>query len=111
MLTNAQIAELLARAAESAERGTNRERALGRASRAAFFWSIEASDLVERDRPLTELRSVGPWLEGIILGWLLDPDLEPPEPPALRQGFLTMSEVRRTVDAHPDWMETLRADL
>src|SRR5438034_8533413 len=67
MLTNAQLAELLARAAESELRGTNRERALARASRAAFFWPIEASDLIERDQPLTELRSVGPWLAGIIL--------------------------------------------
>jgi histidinol phosphatase-like PHP family hydrolase len=111
MLTNAQIAELLARAAEAAERGTNRERALARASRAAFFWPVEASELIERDRPLTELRAVGPWLAGIILGWLLDPDLEPPEPPPLRRGFLTMAEVRRTVDAHPDWVGSLRADL
>jgi histidinol phosphatase-like PHP family hydrolase len=111
MLTNAQLAELLARAAESELRGTNRERALARASRAAFFWPIEASDLIEQDRPLTELRSVGPWLAGIILGWLRDPELEPPDPPALRQGFLTMSEVRRTVDAHPDWVGALRADL
>jgi histidinol phosphatase-like PHP family hydrolase len=111
MLTNAQLAELLARAAESEVRGTNRQRALARASRAAFFWPIEASELIEQDRSLTELRSVGPWLAGIILGWLLDPELEPPDPPALRQGFLTMSEVRRTVDAHPDWLGTLRADL
>jgi histidinol phosphatase-like PHP family hydrolase len=111
MLTNAQIAELLAQAAESAERGTNRERALGRASRAAFFWPLEASELLEQDRPLTELRSVGPWLAGIILGWLLDPALEPPEPPEVRRGFLTMSEVRRTVDAHPNWLTELRADL
>src|SRR6266540_2557980 len=45
MLTNAQIAELLARAAEEAEPGSNRERALGRASRAAFFWPVEAARL------------------------------------------------------------------
>ena len=111
MLTNAQLGELLARAAEEAERGTNREKALGRASRAAYFWPEEASGLVEHDRSLTELSSVGPWLAGVIGGWMADPNLEPPEPPEVRQGFLTMAEVRATVDAHPDWMRGLRADL
>ena len=111
MLTNAQIAELLAHAAEEAEPGGNRERALGRASRAAFFWPMEASWLLHQDRSLTELRSVGPWLAGVITGWLVDPSTDPPEPPELRRGFLTMSEVRQTIDAHPDWMPSLRADL
>jgi DNA polymerase (family 10) len=111
VLTNAQIAELLARAAEQAEPGSNRQKALGRASRAAFFWPIEARRLLEEDRPLTELRSVGPWLSGVITGWLLDDTTEPPEPPDLRRGFLTMSEVRQTIDEHPEWMRSLRADL
>jgi DNA polymerase (family 10) len=110
MLTNAQIAELLARAAEEAEPGSNREKALGRASRAAFFWPLEASRLLEEDRSLADLRSVGPWLAGIIGGWLAA-EVEPPEPPEIRQGFLTMSEVRETVDEHPGWMRGLRADL
>lgn len=111
MLTNAQLAELMARAAEEAKPGSHRQKALARAARAAFFWPIEASSLVEQDRPLNELRSVGPWLAGVIAGWLLDPEIEPPESPALRQGFLTMSEVRQTVDQHPDWIGGLRADL
>jgi histidinol phosphatase-like PHP family hydrolase len=111
MLTNAQIAELLARAAEEAEPGSNREKALGRASRSAFFWPVEASRLLEEERPLTELGSIGPWLAGIMGGWLSNPEIEPPEPPQIRSGFLTMSEVRETIDSHPDWMRGLRADL
>jgi len=111
VLTNAHIAELLARAAEEADPGSNREKALGRASRAAFFWPLEAGWVVEHDRTLTELRSVGPWLAGVIAGWLQDEDIEPPEPPELRRGFLTMSEVRQTIEEHPDWMSALRADL
>lgn len=111
MLTNAHIAELLALAAEEAERGSNRQRALGRASRAAFFWPVEASSLLQQDRTLTELRSVGPWLAGVITGWLLDPGIEPPEPPVLRRGFLTMSQVRETIERNPDWISELRADL
>jgi histidinol phosphatase-like PHP family hydrolase len=111
MLTNAQISELLARAVADQIPGSNRERALGRASRAAFFWPVEAASLLEEGRPLTELRSVGPWLAGIISGWLEDEDLEPPAPPELRMGFLTMAEVRRTIEGHPEWMHGLRADL
>jgi histidinol phosphatase-like PHP family hydrolase len=101
----------LARAAEEAESGSNREKALGRASRAAFFWPVEASRLLEEGRPLTDLKSVGPWLAGIIGAWLSDREIEPPEPPEIRRGFLTMSEVRETIDAHPDWISALRADL
>ncbi len=111
MLTNAEISELLARAVADAIPGTNRERALGRASREAFFWPVEAASLLEEGRPLTELPSVGPWLAGIITGWLADEDLEPPAPPELRRGFLTMSEVRETIERHPDWVRDLRADL
>src|SRR6266540_7399277 len=111
MLTNAQIAELLARASEEAEPGSHRGRALGRASRAAFFWPVEAARLLQQDRPLTELRSVGPWLAGVITGWLLDPMIEPPDPPELRRGYLTMSEVRQTIECQPDWIPALRADL
>jgi putative hydrolase len=111
MLTNAQISELLARAAEDEEPTGHRQKALGRAARAAFFWPVEASSLVEDDRSLTELPSVGPWLARIIGAWLDDQSIDPPEPPALRRGFLTLAEVRETIAGHPGWMSELRADL
>ena len=110
-LTNAELSELLARAAEGEEAGGNRERALRRASRAAFFWPVEAWSLVEADRSLTELPSVGPWLARTILGWLLDPSIEAPEPPPLRRGYLTLAEANATLQRNPEWMEELRADL
>src|SRR5947199_177919 len=74
-LTNAEIGELLARAAEGEEAGSNRERAMRRAARAAFFWPVEATSLPAADRSLTELPSVGPWLARTIAGWLLDPSI------------------------------------
>lgn len=111
MLRNAHLSELLARAAEGEEPDSHRLKALSRASRAAFFWPVEASGLVEQDRSLTELPSVGPWLAHIIGAWIIDPSLEVPEPPDVRRGFLTMSEVRETIARHPEWMQELRADL
>ncbi|HEX9410177.1 MAG TPA: PHP domain-containing protein [Actinomycetota bacterium] len=113
-LTNAQLAELLARGAEDEPSGTNRHKALLRASRAALFWPEEAADVVGQDRPLTELRAVGPWLSGVIGAWLGSAGGEPPDPvpaPEVRRGFLTLAEVRATLAEHPEWRAALRADL
>ena len=112
-LTNGQLAELLARAAEEEPDGTNRQKALIRASRSALFWPEEAAALVAQDRQLTELRGVGPWLQGVIGAWLT-PTGEPPEPPSppeVRRGFLTLAEARATLAEHPAWRTALRADL
>jgi histidinol phosphatase-like PHP family hydrolase len=107
-LTNGDLAELLARSAENEE--GHRVRALRRASRAAMFWPDEAADLAERGRSLTELRSVGPWVERLLVGWLESPpnDLGRPE---LRSGFLTRSQARRTIAENPGWTDGLRSDL
>jgi histidinol phosphatase-like PHP family hydrolase len=111
-LTNAQLCELLARAGEGEAAGSNRQKALSRASRAALFWPEEASTLVEEDRSLTELRSVGPWLAGVLGAWLTSEDPpEPPDPPEVRRGFLTLSEVRDTLADHPEWRREIRSDL
>ncbi|CAN5308751.1 hypothetical protein BH20ACT24_BH20ACT24_08440 [soil metagenome] len=107
-ITNAGLSELFARAAE-AEVG-HRQRALQRAARSAYFWPEEAAGLVEAGRSLTELRSVGPWVADVILGWLDDPP-EPPDPPELRRDFLTQADARATLAENPDWRPALRADL
>jgi DNA polymerase (family 10) len=111
-LTNGQLAELLARAAEDEPTGTHRHRALARASRAALSWADEAFDLVQTGRGLTELRSVGPWLAKVIGDWLVSDDPPPvPEPPEVRRGFLTLAEVRVTLAGSPEWPRALRSDL
>ncbi|HEX2089432.1 MAG TPA: PHP domain-containing protein [Actinomycetota bacterium] len=108
-LSNGQIAELLATAAEEQE--GHRRRALGRAARAAaFYWPEEAAALHSQGRSLTELTSVGPWLARQIAAWFDDPP-EVPDPPPLRRGFLTLAEVRTTLSQNPDWAPSLRADL
>ncbi|HZA26406.1 MAG TPA: PHP domain-containing protein [Actinomycetota bacterium] len=108
MLTNAVLAELLARSSEREE--GHRQRALRRAARAAFTWPEEAIVLVEEERSLTEFPGVGPWLAHTITLWLENPP-EAIEPPEVRRGFLTLSEVRSVLEAHPDWRSALRADL
>jgi histidinol phosphatase-like PHP family hydrolase len=43
--------------------------------------------------------------------WLESPPDEVPEPPDLRRGFLTLSQVRATLADHPGWVEGIRGDL
>jgi histidinol phosphatase-like PHP family hydrolase len=107
-LRNRDVAELLARAADREE--GHRQRALRRAARAALLWPEEATALVSAGRPLTDLRSVGPWIARTIHGWLDEPP-PVPEPPALREGFMSLAEARAVLAAHPDWPRALRGDL
>jgi histidinol phosphatase-like PHP family hydrolase len=112
VLSNAQLAELLYLGAE-AEPREHRRKALERAGRSAYFtWAEEAADVAAGSgRSLTELPSVGPWIARILLGLLQDEDLEPPEPPPLRRGFLTLAEARATLVEQPEWRTAIRADL
>jgi histidinol phosphatase-like PHP family hydrolase len=93
-LSNTEISELLCRAAEEKSYSDQQRRALRRAGRAAWLWPVEAADLVARNRSLTELRLVGPWLAAIIRKLIADPPAVP-DPPAIRRNFLTRVEVDR----------------
>jgi histidinol phosphatase-like PHP family hydrolase len=108
MLTNGDLGELLWNAGRAEK--DHRRRALERASRAARFWPVEAFELANGGRPLTELNAVGPWVAERIQVWLDDP---PPVPDVeeARRGFLTYAEVRRTLDADPGWESAPCADL
>jgi putative hydrolase len=107
-LTNANLAELLAQEAEHARPPINR--ALRRASRCAFLWPDEASRLVQENRSLTELQSIGPYLEKLILAWLARPP-RVAEPPALRAGFLTFTEAHTILAGQPDRLAGIKGDL
>jgi histidinol phosphatase-like PHP family hydrolase len=107
-LSNADLGELLWR--ESVDEEGHRRRALERASRASRFWPEEAADLALAGRPLTELRAVGPWVAERIEA-LLEAPPAVPEPEGTRTGYLTMSQVRRVLDADPWWETTPHADL
>jgi hypothetical protein len=107
-LTNASLAELLAREADKVTPALTR--AFRRASRRAFLWPEEAADLIRSGRSLTELQGIGPYLEKVLKTWLADP---PPDlnPPALRQNFLTFTEARSILADNPAWLTGVKGDL
>ena len=109
VLSNTDIAELLA---QQAERETGiLSRAYRRAARNAFLWPEEVSHLVAQNRPLTELRGIGPFIEKQIRNWFDEALRRPKSVPALRQDFISMAEARRLLAARPSWPEKLRGDL
>src|SRR5579862_8308139 len=107
-VSNAQLAEFLARRAEDAHPPLTR--AFRRAARRAFLWPDEALSLQQHGRSLTELQGIGPYLEKQIGTWLKE-SASPPSPPALRSGFLTFTQAQAILKSHPEWMAGLKGDL
>ena len=109
VLSNTDIAELLA---QQAERETGiLSRAYRRAARNAFLWPEEVSHLVTQNRPLTELRGIGPFIEKQIRNWFDEKLCRAKSVAALRQDFISMVEARRLLAGRPSWPEKLRGDL
>jgi putative hydrolase len=107
-LSNANLAELLAR--QAAQEEGIRQRAYKRAARSAFLWPEEAADLLAKGRALVELKSVGPFIARQLHTWLEKPPLKV-SAPLIRRDFLTVAEARAILAAHPDWTKQLRGDL
>lgn len=108
MLSNARISELLARESDIAKMPA--KKAFRRASRRAFLWPEEASDLLQQGRSLTELSAVGPYLARIIARWIHDPP-DVPERPEIRSDFLTLTEARAALSKRPSWLSGIKGDL
>jgi histidinol phosphatase-like PHP family hydrolase len=107
-LTNSQIAELLAIAAEDAPAPL--DRAYRRASRKALLWPLEVSALLQEGRSLTELPGVGPYLKKIISRWTkLSPAVD--KPPDIRMNFLSRTEARVILQTEPSWASRVKGDL
>src|SRR5437868_11587204 len=104
MLTNAEIAELLAVEAETARMPA--QKALRRASRRAFLWPEEAALLVQQKRSLTELSGVGPYLETFIARWIGNLPAVP-ERQELRRDFLTLTAARAMLAKKPSWLRAI----
>lgn len=109
VLSNTDIAELLAQQAES-ETGIL-TRAFRRAARSAFLWPEEVSDLVAMERPLTELRSVGPFISKQIQSWIDRPPRRAKAAPAIRSDFISLADARHLLGTQPGWRTNLRGDL
>jgi len=107
-ISNAEIAELLAVAAESAKQPL--QKALRRASRKSFLWPEEAAKLVEDERSLEELTGIGPSLSRIIKRWFDDPP-DIPRPPEIRSNFLTWSQAQTILAKDPSWRRRAKGDL
>ena len=108
-LSNAELAELLARKAETSSGIL--VRAFRRAARSAFLWPELASDLVAAARPLTELHGVGPFIAKQLQAWIESPPCKKMNPPVLRRDFLTRADARVLLAANPEWSKRLHGDF
>jgi histidinol phosphatase-like PHP family hydrolase len=109
VLSNTDLAELLARQAER-ESGIL-SRAFRRAARASFLWPEEVADVAAQNRSLTELRGVGPFMEKQIRQWFDKPPHSKQPVPAIRQDFISLAEARQLLARKLGYARNLRGDL
>ena len=107
-LSNADIAEFLAREAETQE--GIRRRAFKKAARNAFLWPEQARDILESGRSLTDLKGVGPFIAKRLHEWLEKPSRKI-QPPPLRRDFITLADAYSLLATKPLWSKQLRGDL
>ena len=93
MLSNTDVAELLARQAER-ESGIL-SRAFRRAARSAFLWPEEVTAVAAQNRSLTELRAIGPFIERQIQRWIDKHARLRQTVPAIRKDFISLAEARQ----------------
>jgi histidinol phosphatase-like PHP family hydrolase len=108
-VSNAQLAELLAREAENVS--GIRVRAFRRVARSAFLWPERAVDLLAAGRELTELHGVGPFIANQLRAWIDHPPDAIEKIPSIRRDFLTRADARRLLATSPEWTKALRGDL
>lgn len=108
-LSNSDLAELLARKAETSSGIL--VRAFRRAARSAFSWPERAADLVAAGRPLTELHGVGPFIEKELRRMVKNSARATLRSPPLRRDFLTRADARIVLNSNRSWQDQLRGDL
>ena len=109
MLTNVEVAELLARQAER-ESGIL-SRAFRRAARSAFLWPEEVAQVAAQNRSLTELRSIGPFIDRQIRSWLDKPPQSNKKTSEIRRDFISLAEAKQLLARKLKWAKNLRGDL
>jgi len=108
-LSNAHLAELLARKAETSSGIL--VRAFRRAARSAFLWQELACDVFRTGRSLTELHGVGPFIAKQLQAWIEKPPRAETRPPLIRRDFLTRADARLILAKDPEWSKRLHGDL
>jgi histidinol phosphatase-like PHP family hydrolase len=108
-LTNAELAELLARQSEI-ESGVL-VRAFRRAARNALFWPESASTLVAQNRSLVELSAIGPFIEKHVRQWIESPEPRLGTIPPIRRDFFALADAESFLKKKPEWANSLRGDL
>lgn len=108
-LSNADLAELLARKADTSSGIL--VRAFRRAARSAFLWPELVHDVFRSGRPLTELHGVGPFIAKQLQTWIEKPPREEATPPMIRRDFLTRADARFILAKNSEWSKRLRGDL
>jgi histidinol phosphatase-like PHP family hydrolase len=109
VLTNAELAELLARQSET-ESGIL-VRAFRRAARNALFWPEEAATLLAQNRSLIELSAIGPFIEKRIRQWIEKAEPALGRIPPTRRDFFALAEAKSFLKKKSDWEKSLRGDL
>lgn len=66
--------------------------------------------MLEQGRSLTELQSVGPYIERLLTGWLEKPPAVP-KPPEIRRQFFSMTEAQAILAENPSWLRRVHGDL
>jgi len=109
VFSNSDLAELLAREGEQ-ESGIL-VRAYRRAARSAFLWPEQVADLIAQNRPLSELRAIGPFITKRIQRWIDNPPKQKLRPPIIRRDFLALADARALLKKKPAWSKQLHGDL
>lgn len=68
-------------------------------------------DLYHSKRPLTELKSIGPFIAKEIQKWLAAPDLTVSRAPTIRRSFLTVADANKLLSKNGQRLPKLRGDL
>jgi len=108
-VTNLDIGELLAHAAEHAKQPL--QRTLRRSARRSLLWPEEAEDILNSGRSLTELPAIGPYLNKQILTWVEHPPDLDWAIPEIRRNFLTIAEVKAMRSREPTRFAGILGDL
>jgi hypothetical protein len=108
-LTNAELAELLARQSEI-ESGIL-VRAFRRAARNALFWPESASTLLAQNRSLLELSAIGPFIEKRVRNWIENPMRALGRIPPVRRDFFALADAKYLLKKKPEWEKSLHGDL